>query len=105
MTFRKPRHSHVISCHFQTPEIPTQPKDGAIQDMARYNNKDLDVVQRLFNIRPIWSRRAVIYHLGGKESRVKFLLPCVAYYWVGGPWRTFWTKFGYDPRKNPAAKM
>jgi general transcription factor 3C polypeptide 5 (transcription factor C subunit 1) len=73
--------------------------------MERYNKEGLDTVQRLFNIRPVWSRRAIVYHLGEKAKRVKYLLPCVAYYWIGGPWRTFWTKFGYDPRKNPAAKM
>jgi general transcription factor 3C polypeptide 5 (transcription factor C subunit 1) len=74
--------------------------------MERYNNEGLDVVQRLFNMRPVWSRRAIVCHVGEiNAKRIKYLLPRVAYYWIGGPWRTFWTKFGYDPRKNPAAKM
>ena len=46
-----------------------------------------------------------MYHLGKKASRIRLLLPCVGYYWIGGPWRTLWATFGYDPRKNPAAKM
>lgn len=76
-----------------------------LEEIKRFQNDGLDIIQRLFNIRPIWSRRAIIYHMGEKAKRVRLLLPSVAYYWIGGPWRTFWTKFGYDPRKNPAAKM
>ena len=104
-TFRKPRPSYVISCNFNTPVVPSKAKEGALEEMKRYNNEGLDIVQRLFTIRPVWSRRAIAYHLGEKSKRIKYLLPCVAYYWIGGPWRTFWTKFGYDPRKIPAAKM
>jgi general transcription factor 3C polypeptide 5 (transcription factor C subunit 1) len=104
-TYRKPRISYVITCHFHTPEVPTEPTVGALKEVEGQSIEGLDIVQRLFNSRPVWSRRAVMYHLGDKAKRVKYLLPCVAYYWIGGPWRTFWTKFGYDPRKNPAAKM
>ena len=29
----------------------------------------------------------------------------MAFYYTNGPWRCLWTKYGYDPRKHPEAKM
>ena len=105
MTRRKPRPNFAISCGFNAPSIPDKPKEESVAELKRFGNEGVDAIQHLFNIRPIWSRRAVVYHLGPKAMRIRILLPRVAYYWTSGPWRTLWTKFGYDPRKNPAAKM
>lgn len=29
----------------------------------------------------------------------------MAYYFINGPWRISWVKFGYDPRKDPTARI
>ena len=38
-------------------------------------------------------------------EKLKCMLPLVAYYFITGPWRTLWVRFGYDPRKNKEAKI
>ena len=37
------------------------------------------------------------------SEQLKYLLPSVAYYFVTGPWRIMWVRFGYDPRSEPSA--
>ncbi len=32
------------------------------------------------------------------------MLPATAYYFLSGPWRYCWVRFGYDPRKDPEAR-
>lgn len=32
-------------------------------------------------------------------------MPAVAYFFLDGPWRCCWVKYGYDPRADPTAKM
>ena len=58
-----------------------------------------------FEQRPIWSRTALSVISGISPDELKFLLPCVAFNYLTGPWRTLWVKFGYDPRIDPTAKQ
>ncbi|PIO31432.1 hypothetical protein AB205_0086040 [Aquarana catesbeiana] len=60
---------------------------------------------RLFSIRPIWSRNAIKANVSVHPDKLKLLLPYMAYYMLTGPWRSLWVRFGYDPRKNPEAKI
>ena len=60
---------------------------------------------QLFEERPVWSRNSLCSQMQYPRDTLKLLLPTVAYYWLTGPWRTMWTKFGYDPRKDPASKV
>jgi hypothetical protein len=39
------------------------------------------------------------------KCKLKVLLPLVAFYYLTGPWRCLWVRFGYDPRADPHAKM
>lgn len=39
------------------------------------------------------------------HDQLKYVLPAAAYYFVNGPFRVMWVKFGYDPRKDPDAKI
>lgn len=60
-------------------------------------------VQRLFERRPIWTRRALINNLP-PEASITYLrraLPYTAFYIRTGPWRDTLCRFGVDPRKNP----
>lgn len=36
-------------------------------------------------------------------ERLKFIIPTLAYYFTTGPWRNFWVRFGFDPRKDRSA--
>lgn len=29
----------------------------------------------------------------------------MAYHFVNGPWRPLWVRYGYDPRKDPKARI
>lgn len=59
----------------------------------------------MFEERPIWSKVAVAYKSGIPFRLLKFILPSVAYYFIGGPWRVMWVRYGYDPRKDPSARI
>ncbi|XP_069699297.1 general transcription factor 3C polypeptide 5 isoform X4 [Periplaneta americana] len=62
----------------------------------------MDTMQ-IFEDRPVWSKNALIYLTKYSSDQLKYLLPAVAYYFVTGPWRIMWVRFGYDPRKDPNA--
>jgi general transcription factor 3C polypeptide 5 (transcription factor C subunit 1) len=52
----------------------------------------------MFDERPVWSKNALMYVTKYTSAQLKYLLPAVAYYFVTGPWRIMWVRFGYDPR-------
>lgn len=67
-------------------------------------------VGALFAERPVWpikvlekrAMRSLPSLLAGKRwSNIKHALPLVAYSYSTGPWKKLWTRFGYDPRKDP----
>lgn len=62
-------------------------------------------VRKLFRERPIWSKNALLVQLQCDRFKMKILLPAIAYYMLGGPWRGLWIRFGYDPRTCPEAKQ
>lgn len=67
-------------------------------------------VCELFEERKIWAKESLAEHLrdGGLkfgESMLKRLLCRVAYYFSNGPFRRFWIRKGYDPRKDPESRI
>ena len=54
----------------------------------------------------MWSRSALAAHLPSSvlQHVLSAALPVLAYYFVSGPWRSYWVRFGYDPRTDPQAK-
>ena len=87
------------------PEVPAEPNPKATEIANRVKDGLVEVIQKLFINRPIWSRSALQSHVHTSAERLKQLLASVSYYWLNGPWRTLWTRIGYDPRKDPSAKM
>lgn len=94
------------------PKEPLAKNKAGVEELMRrfaWVEKAVEHLRLIFEERPIWTRGAVVYHIRTipevNKERIKQLLPYVAYYWMNGPWRTLWTKFGYDPRKDPEAKM
>ena len=64
-------------------------------------------VNQLFEERPVWPKSALMYRLRHHRlarRHLKDVLSSLAYCFLTGPWRTFWIKFGYDPRQDPGAK-
>nr|KAG5712043.1 hypothetical protein BaRGS_020769 [Batillaria attramentaria] len=105
---RKSREIDTQLVSFTSKEVPEHPLPHALEVADKFKETGLlEEVKKLFEIRPIWSKAAMRYHLrdhAGADSRLKFILPVVAYFFLSGPWRALWVKYGYDPRKDPSAK-
>ncbi|XP_063422877.1 general transcription factor 3C polypeptide 5-like [Mytilus trossulus] len=88
-------------------DVPASPSDEADRELHKkfFKPKQEEELKKLFETRPIWSRAALNYHFTGFKDKLKYLLPLVAFYYTNGPWRCLWTKYGYDPKKHPEAKM
>ncbi|XP_065068048.1 general transcription factor 3C polypeptide 5-like isoform X2 [Rhopilema esculentum] len=110
---RKRRPSEAMAAIFTSKEVPQEPgaKCREIVDSTKkkfsWVESSLEELRELFRERPMWSRTALVCHLSTeiKNERLKQLLPYVAFYWLNGPWRALWNRFGYDPRKLPEAKI
>ncbi|KAF4513814.1 UNVERIFIED_CONTAM: hypothetical protein B566_EDAN015877 [Ephemera danica] len=88
--------------------IPTAPLPAALKEL-KSKKIDLELLQRankMFAARPVWSKVALQIECDKFTPHVMtYLLPCVAYYFMSGPWRLLWVRFGYNPRENPAARF
>lgn len=68
----------------------------------------LDELERAFAQRPLWTRRALMNHLGGKLrswNELKKHLGYMAYQFKGGPWRDVVCPYGLDPRDDPQYRI
>lgn len=103
---RNRRPVNAIAFNFSMAEVPSAPNPKAAETACKIKDGLVEIITKLFANRPIWSRTALQCHIrGASQERLKQLLAYVAYYWLNGPWRTLWTRMGYDPRKDPSAKM
>lgn len=97
--------SHVM--HFSDSEVPSEPPAGMMDQITAIEREALEVLKAMFEKRPCWIRAAIEEELPPhlrKTSRVQRPLMVLSNYWVDGPFRTAYTKLGYDPRKEPDAK-
>lgn len=100
------RPAYAIAANFNMPEVPATANPKAVEVANKIKDGLMETIKKLFSNRPIWSRAALQCHLtSASQERMKQLLAVIAYYWLNGPWRTLWTRIGYDPRKDPSAKM
>ncbi|GBL81083.1 General transcription factor 3C polypeptide 5 [Araneus ventricosus] len=103
---RKRRAGHAVFATFEEKKVLDKPKPEAVTQLKTYP-LDVEVKKKvdvLFQERPVWSKNALQLRLKCEKSRLKYPLPCSAYYFTNGPWRTLWVRFGYDPRKDPTSK-
>lgn len=45
------------------------------------------------------------HRTGIRGEKLKIFLPAMCFYWLDGPWKGQWNKFGYDPTSDPSAKI
>ncbi|KAK3921071.1 General transcription factor 3C polypeptide 5 [Frankliniella fusca] len=104
---RTRRSIHAVFVTFEVPEVPTKPRDLALKllQVKFLEEQHLNVLRKLFEERPVWSKNALMCKTNYTSEQMKFLLPTVAYYFVTGPWRVMWVRFGYDPRKDSSARI
>ena len=109
-TGRKRRQTESMAALFSSEEIPLEPSSNSkviISNLMKGpDTETIETIRRLFDERPIWSKLALSCHLSNINlDRLKKIIQYFSYYWLSGPWRTMWCKFGYDPRKHPSAKV
>ncbi|XP_013788268.1 general transcription factor 3C polypeptide 5-like [Limulus polyphemus] len=105
---RKRRSGFAIFMNFEDKrDVPQKPADQALKQIKLHHPESdiVEKVQKLFQERPVWSRNALVAVMGCERTVIKFILPIFSYYHLTGPWRSFWVRFQYDPRKDPLAKQ
>jgi general transcription factor 3C polypeptide 5 (transcription factor C subunit 1) len=85
-------------------EIP-RPLDSlphlSVQSKALYEQ-----LKKLFETRPMWLKGTLKLNIAqDMHSRLAEVLPLVAYFFRGGPWRHSWVRLGYDPRKDKESRV
>lgn len=105
-TVREKRKVYTVFLNYND-EVPEKPQEEAVLNLRlKYNEpQGEEELAKLFQQRPVWSRTALNSFYTGKLDKLKYLLPLVSFYYLNGPWRCQWVRFGYDPRKHPEAKM
>ncbi|XP_014253309.1 general transcription factor 3C polypeptide 5 [Cimex lectularius] len=104
---RKRRSGHAIFVSFNIGTIPIKPREKALKflEVKFLNGPQLEKIKKCFEERPVWSKLALMCVTKFQHDQLKYLLPAVAYYFVTGPFRVMWVRFGYDPRKDPNARV
>ena len=102
-----------VCAHFSCPALRALLIGGLEQKLAQ-----------LFKERPVWSRLALSARLPEVlPAALKRFLPCgtlpflaiilrherhvlpsVGFYFVNGPWRLLWCRYGYDPTKDSSSR-
>ncbi|CAB3359334.1 Hypothetical predicted protein [Cloeon dipterum] len=104
---RVSRRNHTQRVPFSmTAQFPNERIPGAIK-LAKIKDlqSKVNAAEDLFKKRPLWTRAAILSTLNIDKYAAIVILPCVSFFFLGGPWRLTWCRHGYDPRKDPDAKM
>ena len=68
----------------------------------------VEKLKNLFETRPVWQRMSLEEHLEESEKSQSWKLSAalrqVSYFFLDGPWRNAYIRFGYDPRKFPESR-
>jgi len=104
---RQRRTLHAVFVNYDIDKVPEKPSEVAVNQL-KVKFIESDEKQRVveaFETQPIWTKSGLNFEVDVSMERLKFILPTVAYYFTSGPWRNQWTRFGYDPRKDPSAHI
>ncbi|GJQ12032.1 hypothetical protein GpartN1_g3823.t1 [Galdieria partita] len=96
--------SHRVSIDLE--QVPQFPEKQKLEEMRNIPNEVFELLRSAFELRPVWTRRAIHLHIGNVDPlHIKIGLPILAYSFDGpGPFRTCWIKYGYDPRIDPESR-
>lgn len=93
---------NVAVDYLQGQDVMREPPTGVISDPEDIRQRQL---QELFDERPVWSRLALSARLPEiQPAALKRFLPCVGFYFVNGPWRLLWCRYGYDPNSDSSSR-
>ncbi|XP_058824246.1 general transcription factor 3C polypeptide 5 [Topomyia yanbarensis] len=100
---RASRTKHGLYMSFSlTDPLPTEPNPLAVRtiEQKRIPQETIDLISNSFMERPVWTKSALKGTFQLSEDDVRYILPVMGIYFVNGPWRGTWVRFGYDPRKH-----
>lgn len=92
----------------QAPE--KTPGNELVEDDERVPDEVERSLSKLFEEKPVWrrsaleSRLAADYDIKMPSWRLGAIIRRQGYFFLDGPWRSTYVKFGYDPRKDPEAR-
>ncbi|KAI9357025.1 RNA polymerase III transcription factor IIIC subunit-domain-containing protein, partial [Zopfochytrium polystomum] len=100
-------------------EVPAGPTPAILAVTASLPADALQCLRELFGLvtppttntyrtapRPVWTRLALHNTLPARLRRhLKYVVPQVAYAFTFGAWKPTWVRYGYDPRRERAARM
>lgn len=95
---------YFIGAEDPTPLGPQIPPDMTDPRMVEI----IAELEDAFDDRPVWTRRSLLNHLGGKLknwNELKKYLNYTAYQFKGGPWRDGVVPYGIDPRTDPKYRV
>ncbi|CAI0544351.1 unnamed protein product [Linum tenue] len=98
----------ALAIDFNIKEIPKKINWKEYVAHISRMQESLIALSELFEERPIWPKESLVQRLLEKDlhfnhQTLKRLLIMVAYYFLGGPFRMFWIRKGYDPRQDSAS--
>jgi general transcription factor 3C polypeptide 5 (transcription factor C subunit 1) len=105
---RERRSHHAIFVTFDMDKVPERARELATSQLKLkfVSSVDHDAVEKCFADCPAWFKNALHSVTQVSPEKLKYILPTLAYYFISGPWRNQWVRFGYDPRKTiEAAKL
>lgn len=74
-------------------------------NMKIFDEQLAEKLKEKLNIRPIWSKHALMSMLNCSNHNLKFTLPLFAFFYENGPFRNLWVKYGYNPKKEKSSKI
>lgn len=95
--------TYLVSYDIQ--EVPSGPRESCppIETLEKNLQDTIATIRKLFEQRPVWTRRALRNSLITHDERycLRHAVPYVGYIFRSGPWRDAIVKFGHDPRTSP----
>lgn len=99
---RASRSVDAIAINWADVEVPSGPEERSVAKLEKLlqDKSAVEKIKKMYEERPMWSRSALIYLTRVQLNATKLILPTIAFYYLDGPFRNQWVKFGYDCRKD-----
>ena len=93
-----------LSVRWEDPSPPAPGPGFLREDLPSKHEELFRKLVKVFGDRPVWSTLALRNTLGVSREALRETLPFIAYKFRDGPWKGLWTRFGFDPRRDPKAR-
>lgn len=100
---RKSRKVKVLYVQWDQPVPKSFPISES--DLALFDQKIVSKIKECFQLRPIWSRFALLCVCQCTPLMLRLILPAFSFSFENGPFRNLWVSYGYDPREDPKSKI